>query len=136
MITVAILAPGFTAIKWVAEMRTRSAAYRRRASEFAAVTGRMVSWTRTPDGKWYDRYENENDRLMDAWAWPLVAKYLRLSDYPWLEAEPDPPPPEPSAHPRGARELPERRDSVVTSGFEILDPRPPAWTFLWTWGRP
>jgi hypothetical protein len=132
MITVAILAIGFGAIKWVAEMRARSAAYRRRAVEFRLSTLRTGSMFTTADGREVDRYDNENDRLMDAWAWRMEAKYRRLSYYPWRAAEPDPPPPRPLAHPRSALELPERDDSVVTSVRAL---RAPAWTFLWSWRR-
>jgi hypothetical protein len=132
MIAVAILAIGFGAIKWVAEMRARSSAYRRRAIEFERRTFRRESLVRTADGRWVDRFDNENDCLRDDWALRMAAKYERLSYYPWLAAEPDPPPPLPLAHPRSALELRGRAFSAVTSVRVI---RPPAWTFLWTWRR-
>jgi hypothetical protein len=62
----------------------------------------------------------------------MAAKYLRLSYYPWLAAEPDAPPPQHLAHPRRALELPAQNDSAKVS---VLGPRRPARTFLWTWRR-
>lgn len=132
MIAVAILALAFGAIKWVAEMRARSAAYSWRANEFGLSTVRSGSFVRTADGRWVDRFDNENDRLMDAWTWRMVAKYRRLSYYPWLAVEPDPPPPELLAHPRSALDLPERDRSLAAS---VRAMRPPVWTLLWTWRR-
>jgi len=132
MMAVAILAVGFGAFEWVAKMRDRAAAYRRRAFEYEMRTLRMGSMVSTTDGRWVDRYEDENDRLQDAWAWRMEAKYQHLSYYPWLAVEPDPPPPEPLAHPRGAREMPKRDDSVIAA---VRGSRPPAWTILWTWRR-
>jgi hypothetical protein len=132
MISVAILAIGFGAIKWVAEMRARSSAYHRRAGEFERRTLRRSSLVRTADGRLVDRFDNENTWLGDDWARRMAAKYERLSYFPWLAAEPDPPPPLPLAHPRSALELPARDYSPVTSVYIL---RPPAWTFLWTWRR-
>jgi len=129
MIAIAILAIGFGAIKWVSDMRARSDAYRRRAWEFLANV-HVGSVSTTPDGRTVNRYENENVRRRNEWAWRLAWKYRRLSYYPWLVAEPDPPPPRPLAHPRSAWELPERDDPFVPWA---QDSRPPAWTFLWTW---
>jgi hypothetical protein len=132
MIAVAILAVAFGAISWVARMRERSSAYRRRASEYWALTLRMGSLVRTADGRWVDRYEDENDRIMDARARRMEEKYLRLSYYPWQTAEPDPPPPPPLANPRPALDLPGEEMTAVTS---VPVRGPPAWTFLWTWCR-
>lgn len=131
MITIAILAIGLGAIKWVVAMRVRSAAYQRWAYEFMLTTVRHGSAVRTADGRWVNIHEN--DRLRDDWAWRLAAKYRRLSYYPWLEAEPDPPLPRPLAHPRSALDLPERDFSLAASVRAL---RPPAWTFLWTRPRP
>ena len=86
----------------------------------------------TAHDRWVDRYENANDRLRDAWAWRMEAKYLHPSYYPWLAPEPDPPPPPPLAHPRRSLDLPAREYSEVTT-VPVL--RPPPWTFLWTWRR-
>jgi hypothetical protein len=133
MITVAILAIAFGAFKGVAEMRARSAAYRRRAVEVEMRTLRAGSMVKTADGRWVDLYDNENDRLADEWAWRMAAKYHRLSFYPWLAAEPDPPPPRPLAYPRRVLELPKQDHSLLRS---LRAMRPPAWTFLWTWHRP
>ena len=80
--------------------RLTLAAYRRRAFEFEMSTLRRGSMVRTADGRWVDCYDNENDRLMDAWAWRMGATYRHLSYYPWLAAEPDPPPPRLLAHAR------------------------------------
>jgi hypothetical protein len=132
MISVAILAIGFGAIKWVAEMRARSSACHRRAGEFERRTLRRGSFVWKGGNKWVDRFDNENDCLRDDWARWMAAKYERLSYFPWLAAEPDPPPPLRLAHPRSALELPGRDYSTVTSVYVL---RPPAWTFLWTWRR-
>jgi hypothetical protein len=132
MVAIAILALVFGAIAWVAEMRARSAAYRRRAFEFSGATMRRGTADYTPDGRWVLRFDNENDLLNDAWKWRMAAKYLRLSYYPWLAAEADAPPPQRLAHPRRALELPAQDDSVKVS---VLNSRPPAWTLLWTWRR-
>ncbi len=132
MVAVAVFAISFGAMTWVARMRALSATYRQRAANFSWLTARIGSIVMMPDGRWVNRYEDENDRLRDAWALCLAAKYLRLSYYPWLPVEPDPPPPEPLAHPRNAFTLPERDSSPAVSFFES---RPPAWTFLWTWHR-
>jgi hypothetical protein len=131
MIAVAIFAVSLGAVRWVAEMRTRSADYQRRAEEFAASTARLSSGVFTKDGRLVNKYDNENTWLHDAWACKLAEKYWRLSDYPWLPVEPDPPPPERLAHPRPAINLPaeHRLDCWNRSS------RPPAWTFLWTWRR-
>jgi hypothetical protein len=129
MITVAILAIGFGAIGWIAEMRARSAAYWLQYCELAMSTARCGSFAPTADGRLVNVYDDENDRLRDAWAWRMAAKYLHLSYYPWLAVEPDPPPPRPLAHPRSALELPAPDESVRTW---VRDSRPPAWTFLWT----
>jgi hypothetical protein len=133
MVAIAILALVFGTISWVAEMRARSAAYRRRAFEVSMHTMRRGHEVHMPDGRWVDSFDNENDLLHDAWKWRMAAKYLRLSYYPWLTAEPDPPRPEPLAHPRSALELPTQDDSVKEW---VLGSRAPAWTFLWTWRRP
>ena len=103
MIAVATLAVAFGAISWVAGMRVRSAAYRQRAFEFQMSTLRSGSMVRTPDGRWVDGWEDENDWLNDARAWRMAARYLRLSYYPWLTAEPDEPPPRLLEHPRSER---------------------------------
>src|SRR5689334_23196365 len=107
MAVVAILAVVFGAISWVARMRVRSAVHWRRACEFHDSMMRNGSMVRTGDGRWVNRYEDENHRRHDEWAGRMLAKYLRLSYYPWLTVEPDPPEPEPLAHPRSALELPE-----------------------------
>jgi hypothetical protein len=133
MIAVAILALSIRSITWVVELRTRSGTYARRAEEYARSTGRAGSWTTTQDGRVVDLYEDENSRLRDVWACKMAEKYWRLSDYPWLPVEPDIPPPEPLAHPRNAFELPEKTKSE--SGCWNPYPRPPDWTFLWTWRR-
>jgi hypothetical protein len=130
MIAIANLAIGFGAIKWIAEMRTRSAAYWRRAFEFEASTLRSGSMDVTADGRLVNRYDTENDLLHDAWAWRTTAKYRRLSYYPWLVVEPDPPPPQRLAHPRRALELPAQDGALRVS---VLDSSPPVWTYLWTW---
>jgi hypothetical protein len=130
MMAVALLAAVFGATSWVARMRVRSADYRRRAVEFEVLTMHSGSTTETADGRRVALWDNENTRHEDDWAWRLEAKYLRLSYSPWMAAEPDPPPPRPVAHPRWAAELPERD---YTAASPVLDSRPPAWTFLWTW---
>jgi hypothetical protein len=68
IVAIAILALVFGAIAWVAEMRARSAAHRRRAIGFSMSTMRRGRVVYTPDGRWVDSYDNENDLLRDAWA--------------------------------------------------------------------
>ncbi len=131
MIAVMIVGLSIRAYTWVVEMRSRSAAYYRRGQEFAWSTMRSGSRVLMTDGRWVDRYDNENRRQEDAWALEMAEKYWRLSDYPWLPVEPDPPCPQPLADPKTAFELPPR--TVV--GLDHRGPRPPAWTFLWTWHR-
>jgi hypothetical protein len=131
MMAVVILALSLRAIFWVVEMRTRSAAHRQRAWEFALMRACVASFVPMNDGRWVDRYEDENTRLRDAWARRMSEKYWHLSDYPWLAVEPDPPPPERLAHPRTAFELPELEWNGLLVGER--GSRPPAWTFLWTW---
>src|SRR6516162_3210080 len=111
MVAVAILPLSLRAILWVVEMRTRSALYDRRAFEFAHSTARSGSIALTKDGREVNLYDDENDWLHDAWACTMAKKYWRLSDYPWLPVEPDPPPPERLAHPRRAVDLPEGVES-------------------------
>ena len=137
MIAVAILAVSIRAISWVVEMRTRSASYDRRAFEFAWRTGHSGSGIITKDGRLVGLGENENTRLEDAWACKMARKYWRLSDYPWLPVEPDPPPPERLAHPRHAIDLPAEfhHPELHNWGCWNRDSSPPAWTFLWTWRR-
>jgi hypothetical protein len=116
---------------WIVEMRTRSADYNRRAWEFLDC---RRSWDRsiiTKDGRSVSAYDNENDWRKYAWACKLAQKYWRLSDYPWLPVEPDPPPPERVDHPRRAVDLPAEME---LHGWNRSS-RPPAWTFLWTWRR-
>ncbi len=129
MVAVAILALSLRAILWLVEMRTRSAAYQRRAWEIGLMTARSGSGILTSDGRWVGIGEDENTRLHDAWACKLAEKYWRLSDYPWLPVEPDPPPPERLAQPRRAIDLPAEMESDCWDRGS----RPPAWTFLWTW---
>ena len=52
MFALAILAVGFGAISWVARMRDRSDACRRRAFELHVSTLGMGSMVRTADGRW------------------------------------------------------------------------------------
>jgi hypothetical protein len=130
MVAIAILALVFGAISWVSEMRARSADFRRRAFGFEMSTRRAGSLAQAPDGRWVQAFDDENDLLDDAWAWRMAAKYHRLSYYPWLAAEPDPPPPQYLAHPRRALDMPARDGSASRS---VRGLRPPCWTFLWTW---
>jgi hypothetical protein len=99
MVAVAIIAVLIGAGRWVVEMRTRSIAHSRRAREFASMIAGAISETQTTEGRWIDRYDNENGRIIEAWAGTLARKYWRLSDYPWLPVEPDPPFPKLLDHP-------------------------------------
>jgi hypothetical protein len=128
MIAVAIIALSMGAARWVVVMRARSIAHYQRANDFARMMARAGSSTHTADGRVIDLYDNENYRIIDAWACPLARKYWRLSDYPWLPVEPDPPYPMLLDYPKGARDLPAK----VHSGCWIRKSKPPAWTFLWT----
>jgi hypothetical protein len=128
MVAVVTLALALAAIRWVAEMKTRSADSRRRARDFGAMSIHYGSGIITSDGGWVGMGEDENTRLIDRWACELSEKYWRLSDYPWLPVEPDPPPPERLARPRSGLDLPaETACSCWNRGS-----RPPAWAFLWT----
>jgi hypothetical protein len=129
MVAVAVAAIGFGSIAWVIRMRTLSADYRRRAKEFERLTFRIGSTVKTPDGRLVNPHDDENNQLRNAWAWPLAARYLRLSYYPWLAVEPDPPPPERLARPRSALDLPEPDHSLARWYYGSP---PPPWTFLWT----
>jgi hypothetical protein len=133
MIAIAILALGLGTGSWVARMRARSAAYWQRAVYFNVHTCMDGSSVKTTDGRWVFSCETENDRRQDKWARGMAAKYLRLSYYPWLNAELDPPPPRKRPFPRSARELPPPDDSDLRS---LQRMHPPAWTFLWTWPPP
>jgi len=129
MAGVAALALLLRAAFWVAEMRSRSAAYRVRAFEYAITTAHTGSFVRTGDGRRVDRFADENVRREGEWGRRMADKYRRLSVYPWMAVGPDPPPPERLAHPRGAFEFPEEDDSPPREGYDS----PPAWTFLWTY---
>jgi hypothetical protein len=131
MIAVAILALSIRAITWVGEMRTRSANYAERASRFGDMTGRSGSAIIRSDGVRVSIHDDENTRLQDEWACKLAERYWRLSDYPWLPVEPDPPPPARLDHPRRAIDIPDWKPC----GCWNRPNEPPAWTFLWTWRR-
>jgi hypothetical protein len=75
MVVVAILALSLRSILWVVEMRTRSATYARRAFEFGLMSARSGSFVKTKDGRWVNRYDDENDWLRDGWACKLAEKY-------------------------------------------------------------
>jgi hypothetical protein len=62
----------------------------------------------------------------------MAIRYRRLSYYPWFDAEPDAPPPQPVPHPRRAADLPAKDLSDLRA---LQNMRPPGWTFLWTWPR-
>ncbi len=130
MIAVAVIATIFGAVSWVGKMRVRSAAYRQRAVGFEWMTAHARSGYFTPGGRYLDRWDDENVRHKDDWAWQLEAKYLYLVSHPWLDAEPDPAPPEPIPHPKHGLELPEQKRP---EGPSAMDWDPPRWTFLWTW---
>jgi hypothetical protein len=134
MIAVAIIALSISSVRWVVEMRARSIAHYQRAEDFVVMTMRSGSLVTMPDGRVIDRYEDENDRIIDAWALPLARKYRRLSHYPWLPVEPDPPLPKLLDHPKSAFDLPAkvRTYDLDSEPYWARDPRPPAWTFLWT----
>ena len=94
------------------------------------MTMRSGSLVTLADGRVIDQYEDENDRIFYAWAMPLARKYRRLSYYPWLPVEPDPPLPKLLDHPKSAFDLPAK----VHSGCWDRESPPPAWTYLWTRG--
>jgi hypothetical protein len=131
MIAVAIVGLLTGASLWIVEMRFRSAAYRLRAFEFGDMTGRVGEIWYTKDGRHFILYDNENDWHRYVWATKLAEKYWQLADRPWLPVEPDPPPPERLAHPRGAVDLP----ADFPSWGWYREPVYPWWTILWTWRR-
>ena len=131
MVAVAVVGLFMGASLWVVEMRTRSAAYRKRALEQLGMmtSAAAGSGTLTRDGRPVSIYDNENDWLRDAWVSELAEKYWRLSYYPWLPVAPGPPPPGPLAHPRAAVDCPVEMDRARAYRFADA----PWWTFLWTW---
>ena len=56
----------------------------------------------TKDGGLFNIADDENDYRDYAWACELAQKYYRLSDYPWMPFELDPPRPVPLTNPRPA----------------------------------
>ena len=132
MIVVAIVGLLLGASLWVLEMRTRSAAYRKRALEFGVMFWRgsgSAAWTKY--GRMVDVYDSENDWIKDEWAYKQAEKYWRISHYPWLPVDPDPPPPKLLVHARAAVDLPAEMHWAGRYRY----PDAPWWTFLWTWRR-
>jgi hypothetical protein len=119
------------AVRWITVMRARSAEYELRAWKFMDYGARnaIFKLSRNKHGVTVDLYDNENDWRRYAWADKLARKYFRLSTYPWLPVEPDPPPPKPLDCPRGAPDL----TPEMAPGKEPDPSLPPTWTFLWTW---
>ena len=84
-----IVALGVIAL--VLAMRRQSALYHRRAEAYAWITFHHGSAVLDEDGQFVDR--DPVTWVRDAWARKMAERYWRLSDYPWLLVEPDPPPP-------------------------------------------
>jgi hypothetical protein len=130
---------------WLVVMRTRSAAYQRIAFQFAQYPGHCSpnghAWyVKTSDERIINYHEDENFWLQHAWATRLANKYWKLSLRPWLAAGPDPPRPEPLAHPRAPADCP--AELTLGSSYEdgwcapnswCLAPVYPWWTIPWTW---
>jgi hypothetical protein len=132
-------------VLWLVEMRTRSAAYQKIAFQFAQYPGHSSrmrhAWhVKTSDGRIINYHEDENFWLQHAWATRLANKYWKLSLRPWLAAGPDPPRPEPLAHPRAPADCP--AELTLGSSYEdgwcapnswCLAPVYQWWTIPWTW---
>ena len=108
---------------WLVVMRTRSAAYQKIAFQFAQYPGHSSrmrhAWhVKTSDGRIINYHEDENFWLQHAWATRLANKYWKLSLRPWLSAGPDPPRPEPLAHPRAPADCP--AELTLGSSYERL----------------
>jgi hypothetical protein len=133
MIVVAMVGILLGSSLWVIEMRTRSAAYRKRAREFGDMTCRDGSnFFLMEDRRRINLYENENTFIINEWAYKLAEKYCRLADRPWSPVDPDQPRPKLLAHPRGALDLP----ADYPSWHWYREPVSPWWTFPWTWRQP
>jgi hypothetical protein len=97
MVAVAVAALIMGAGVWVAEMRRRSVEYQRQAARFEVMSlldhtpGSCISVT---DDIWVNRHGDNKPTPREVWASKLAEKYRRLSKYPWLTVEPDPPAPE------------------------------------------
>ncbi len=134
MIAVAIAGLLMGASLWVVEMRTRSLAYRSRAYDFLGMSALWLGKGGvTKDGRWVNLYDDENRYLRNAWARGLAEKYWQLALRPWLPVEPDPPPPEPLAHPRSALDCPAELQQRGPWCLWARQPVYPWWTFPWTW---
>ena len=136
MVAVAIVGLLIGSGRWVVVMRTRSAAYRKRAYEFAGSNVRIYASdfdVTAKDGMSVSVHEDENFWLREEWAKKLGEKYWRLADRPWLPAEPDPPRPEPLVHGRSAIDCPAALRLKGPLYRWVKDPVYPWWTFLWTW---
>jgi hypothetical protein len=132
MIAVAIVGLVMGASLWLVEMRARSAAYRWRAFQFGSMTCTRLGHTvRAKNGLSVNPMDDENRYHKYAWAHKLAEKYWRLADRLWLPVEPDPPPPEPLAHPRVALDCPAEIQSWGWPWHR--EPFYPWWTFLWSW---
>ncbi|MHB1557763.1 MAG: hypothetical protein ACYC61_09805 [Isosphaeraceae bacterium] len=126
MFLIAIVAVSFGAISWVARMRARSYAYLGQAYYYEMLADHPDSGHILTSGRY--AHHNENYDIEQEWAWRMAAKYMRLSYYPWLDADPDPPL-QLLTHPRTALQLPAPDESLRAS---VRCMSPPAWTFLWT----
>ncbi len=120
-----IIAVGIIAL--AIAMRRQSDAFHQRAEAYAWIAFHHGSSV-LENGRWVD--SDPATRVRDAWARAMAEKYWRLSDYPWLPVEPDPPPP-PEARSHLTRALEPAR--VDTPKWSLRSTRPPAWTLLWTW---
>jgi hypothetical protein len=144
MVAVAIVGLVLGSGRWLVVMRARSDAYRRKSSDFAQCAhGRLqANWSvTTKDGRIIEHNDDEDFWLRHAWAAKLANRSWRLADRPWLAAGPDPPPPEPLAHPRPAVDCPAELTLggshpcrwCASTPWWKNDPVYPWWTLLWSW---
>jgi hypothetical protein len=141
MVAVAIVGILLGSGRWIVVMRARSDTYRRKAVELAETrhAWHLDYWVYTKDSRCIGIHQDENYWRDHAWRSKLAGKYWRLSLRPWLAVGPDPPRPEPLAHPRPPADCPaELTLSGRPCDWCALNPWYndtvyPWWTIPWTW---
>lgn len=140
MIAVATVGVLMGGTLWIAEMRSRSLAYRIRASQFLNMSHNWLGkGGASKNGAHINLWLNENDYIRQVWSREMAEKYWQLTLRPWLHVEPDLPP-EPLAHPRSAVDCPNELVRPDTRRYWHLEAVFkgvfPWWTFPWTCGQP
>jgi hypothetical protein len=142
MVAVAIVGLVLGTGRWLVVMRARSAEYQSKAFELVLNHGyaQINLDVYTKDGRRISIYHDENYWRAHTYRSKMASKYWRLSLRPWLAAGPDPPPPEPLAHPRPPADCPaeltlgdSRPCGLCALNPWYNDPVYPWWTIPWTW---